>query len=199
MAELKREYVVPLRRKMRTAPRWRRSKKAVSVLKDFMRKHMKTEDVVICSDLNEYMWKCGSRNPPGKVSVVALRTDINGTEKTIVSLADSSIEKQLEAYTGSKPKVATPDESKDKGEVEDAKVKEVDSEDKSEEKKTGGENLEDKISESKDELESKGENEMNVEKNEEENKNDDEKPQRVNQKKSGSEEENKESKEVKEG
>ena len=173
----------------------------MSVLKDFMRKHMKSEDVVICSDLNEYIWKCGSRNPPGKVSVVALRTDINGTEKTIVSLSDSSIEKHLEIYTQSKPKVATPDESKDKGKIEDANVKEVDSKDeknKSGEKQIEEADLEDKISESKDEPQSEDEKEMNEEKNEEENKNDDEKPQEVNQKESESNEKE-ESKEVKEG
>ena len=175
MTELKREYVVPLRRKMRTAPKWRRSKKAVSVLKDFMRKHMKTEDVVICSDLNEYIWKCGNKKPPGKVSVVALKTDVNGIEKTIVSLADVSIEKYLEAYAESKSKVATPDESKDKGEVEDAKVKEVDSKDekdKSEEKQIEEADLEDKISESKNEPQIEDEIEMNEEKKEQESGND---------------------------
>ncbi len=174
MTELKREYVVPLRRKMRTAPKWRRSKKAVSVLKDFMRKHMKTEVVVICSDLNEYIWKCGNKNPPGKVSVVALKTDVNGTEKTIVSLADVNIDKQLESYAESKPGVATSDESKDKG-VEDANVKEIDSKDeknKSEEKQTEEADLEDKISESKDEPQIEDEIEMNKEKKEQESGND---------------------------
>ena len=51
MAELKREYVVPLRRKTLTAPKWRRTKKAVSVLKEFIMKHMKTDNVVICREL----------------------------------------------------------------------------------------------------------------------------------------------------
>ena len=65
MAELKREYVVPLRRKCLNAPKWRRSKKAIAVLKDFMRKHMKCENVIVCAELNEHIWANGAKNPPG--------------------------------------------------------------------------------------------------------------------------------------
>lgn len=98
MAELKREYVVPLRRKTRYAPRWRRSKKAVSVLNEFISKHMKTDNVILCKELNEYIWKNGAKNPPGKVSVIALKKEFNGTEKTLVNLVDVGIDKQIELY-----------------------------------------------------------------------------------------------------
>lgn len=98
MAELKREYVVPLRRKTRTAPKWRRSKKAVSVLKDFIKKHMKTDNVVICNELNETIWARGIKKPPGKVAVVALKTQLSGVEKTLVNLSSVGIDSQLELY-----------------------------------------------------------------------------------------------------
>ena len=124
MAELKREYVIPLRRKTKTAPKWRRSKKAVVVLKDFIRKHMKTEDVIVCSELNSFIWERGIKNPPGKVSVVALKTEINGTEKTLVNLSEVGIDNQMALYATVQPQSAELDDKESQEEVVDAEVKE---------------------------------------------------------------------------
>ena len=98
MAELKREYVVPLRRKCLRAPKWRRSKKAIAVLKDYMRKHMKCENVIVCSELNEHIWARGSKYPPGKVEVVALKSDFGNDEKVLVNLKEFGIDSQREVY-----------------------------------------------------------------------------------------------------
>ena len=121
MTDLKREYTVPLRRKTKVAPNWRRSKKAMSVLIEFIKKHMKTEEVVICNELNEKIWENGIKNPPGKVSVVALKTNINGVEKTLVNLVDVGVESQLNSYTKVAPKATAPVTEA----VKDAEVKEV--------------------------------------------------------------------------
>lgn len=117
MAELKREYVIPLRRKTRTAPKWRRSKKAVSVLKDFVRKHMKTEDVVLCKELNELIWENGAKNPPGKVQVIALKKEFAGKEKVLVNLLSVGVENQAKVYEQLAPQ-------KEETEVKNAEVKE---------------------------------------------------------------------------
>jgi large subunit ribosomal protein L31e len=98
MAILKREYNVPLRRKVKTAPIWRRSKKAISVLKDFMKQHMKAENVIICAELNELIWARGGKCPPGKISVIALRTEVNGVDSTIVNLATIGVDTQMAKY-----------------------------------------------------------------------------------------------------
>lgn len=132
MAELKREYVVPLRRKTKTAPKWRRSKKSVSVLKDFIRKHMKTEDVIICSELNEHIWGRGAKNPPGKVSVIALRKSIGGEDKTIVNLLEAGIDKQAEMYVQPQDAKVAPAKTTET-DVKDAEVKEVETKEKSKE------------------------------------------------------------------
>ena len=108
MAELKREYVIPLRRRTRTAPKWRRSKKAVSVLKEFVEKHMKTDNVIICKELNEKIWANGIKNPPGKVSVVALKSEFNGVEKTLVNLAEVGIDEQTKLYAAQAAQAPTP-------------------------------------------------------------------------------------------
>lgn len=145
MADLKREYIIPLRRKVKTAPMWRRSKKAISVLKNFMIQHMKAENVVICSELNELIWKNGGKNPPGKVSVVALRTSINGVDSTVVNLLESGVDTQMTRYVSTAPvaeKKTKKTEAKAdvkteaKAEVKEVKkVKAKKTEEKSEEKK----------------------------------------------------------------
>jgi large subunit ribosomal protein L31e len=135
MADLKREYVVPLRRRTSTAPKWRRSKKAVSVLKEFIRKHMKAENVIICNDLNEHVWSRGGKNPPGKVEVIALKTQVNGVESTIVNLLSKGIDKQLETYIKNTPQNASAKPVVD-AKVEEKKEKES-TEAKVEETKTG--------------------------------------------------------------
>lgn len=147
MTELKREYVVPLRRKTKFAPKWRRSKKAVSVLNEFIKKHMKTDSVVICKELNEKIWGNGIKNPPGKVSVIAIKTNINGVEKTIVNLQEVGIDKQLELYKSQMPatpakeekaeEVKEPKKEDVKKEAKDAEVKEVKKEEKTNAKKGG--------------------------------------------------------------
>ena len=142
MTELKREYVVPLRRKVRLAPKWRRSKKAVSVLNDFIVKHMKTDNVVICKELNEEIWKRGIKNPPGKVEVIALKTQIGGVEKTLVNLLSVGIDSQLESYDAQSVEAMPIAKEKSvdkkaevKSEVKDAQVKEVKPESKTKEVK----------------------------------------------------------------
>jgi len=67
--ELERTYNVPLRKEYRKVPKWKRTKKAVKALKQFLGKHMKSDDVKLGTKLNEEMWKHGIRNPPHHVKV----------------------------------------------------------------------------------------------------------------------------------
>lgn len=130
MTELKREYVIPLRRKSSTVPKWRRSKKAMSVLKEFVTKHMKADKVIIGNELNEKIWENGIKNPPGKVSVVTLKKDFNGEARVLVNLATVGIEslsKQYEQEVETKSDVKTESSNVEnkKEEVVEAEVKEV--------------------------------------------------------------------------
>ncbi|MBN2880652.1 60S ribosomal protein L31 [Candidatus Woesearchaeota archaeon] len=75
MAEIKRSYNVPLRREFLKAPRYKRAKKAVTALKQFMTRHMKSENIIISEELNELIWKNGIKNPPHHVKVDVLKDD----------------------------------------------------------------------------------------------------------------------------
>ena len=65
-----RYYVVPLARTFQRVPRWKRSKKAMIVLREFLVRHMKPEgDVYISQELNERVWENGIKNPPRKIRI----------------------------------------------------------------------------------------------------------------------------------
>lgn len=75
MAKLERLYTIPLRKDWLKTPKYRRSKKSISVIRTFISKHMKNPTVKIGSMLNEEILKQGKRNPPHKVRVKAIRYD----------------------------------------------------------------------------------------------------------------------------
>ncbi|MBW2986130.1 60S ribosomal protein L31 [Candidatus Woesearchaeota archaeon] len=77
MATLERTYIIPLRREWRKSPRYRRAKKAVTAVKDFLIKHMKSEDIKIGKYLNEMLWKHGIKNPPCRIKVNVQKDDQN--------------------------------------------------------------------------------------------------------------------------
>jgi len=72
---LERVYVIPLRRETLKVPNFRKANKAVKSVREFISKHMKSENVVIGKYLNLKIWKHGAKNPPGKVKVNAAKDD----------------------------------------------------------------------------------------------------------------------------
>lgn len=74
---LERTYVIPLRKEWLKVPLYKRSKKAVTALKQFLAKHMKSEEVKIGKNLNEFIWRHGIKNPPHKVKVIVTKGDDN--------------------------------------------------------------------------------------------------------------------------
>lgn len=75
MAATERTYTIPLRREWLKSPKYRRAKKAVAAVKQFLIKHMKSEDIRLGKHLNEELWKNGIKNPPGKVKINVIKDD----------------------------------------------------------------------------------------------------------------------------
>jgi len=78
-------YTVPLGR-ARMVPRYRRAEKAVTILRKFVQRHMKPEEMVIDTAVNEAIWARGITNPPRKIRV-RLSKDDEGL--VTVSLAEA--------------------------------------------------------------------------------------------------------------
>jgi len=72
---IERTYNVPLRKEYRKAPNWKRTPKAVVALKEFLVRHMKSEDVRIGNDVNRLIWQHGIQNPPHHVKITAKKDD----------------------------------------------------------------------------------------------------------------------------
>ncbi|WP_455285344.1 50S ribosomal protein L31e [[Eubacterium] cellulosolvens] len=61
-------YTIPFRRVWAT-PRGKRTPRASRILRDFVRRHMKTEDVRISNEVNEELWARGIKKPPRQMKV----------------------------------------------------------------------------------------------------------------------------------
>lgn len=66
---LEREYTIPLR-KVWEAQKKKRAEKAIRIIKNFAKKHMKTEEVKISEKVNELIWSRGIEKPPRKIRVI---------------------------------------------------------------------------------------------------------------------------------
>jgi large subunit ribosomal protein L31e len=73
MADDTRTYNVPLRKEYMKAPKYKRSKRAITAVRSFLTRHMKSDTILISKDLNEHIWKDGIKNPPHHVKVIAIR------------------------------------------------------------------------------------------------------------------------------
>jgi large subunit ribosomal protein L31e len=87
--EIEREYIIPLREKSRSVPRYKKTPKAVKTIKEFLARHMKVENrdlnkVKISKDLNQFLWAKGIRKHPHKIKVKAIKKG----ENIIVELVD---------------------------------------------------------------------------------------------------------------
>lgn len=62
-------FTINLRREFSKKPIYRRAKKAVTAVKEFIAKHLKIKEVKIGANLNLKIWERGRRSPPPKVKV----------------------------------------------------------------------------------------------------------------------------------
>ncbi len=76
--QIEREYVIPLRKKTKVVPRYKRTNKAIKTIKEFLVRHMKIRDrdlkkVKLDKYLNEVVWFKGIKNPPIRIKVKAVK------------------------------------------------------------------------------------------------------------------------------
>ena len=103
MASTTREYNVPLRQKFQTVPKYRRSKKAVTTMRDFIRRHMKSDDIKLSPNINMAIWERGIKYPPHHVKVIARKNDAG---VVFVELAGKSIDEYEKSFAKDEKKEA---------------------------------------------------------------------------------------------
>ena len=72
--ELERVYTIPLG-KVKLSQSQHRAVRAINMIKEFARHHMKVENIKIEEDLAKHIWARGVRSPPRKVRVRMSKTD----------------------------------------------------------------------------------------------------------------------------
>ncbi|MBI3026561.1 60S ribosomal protein L31, partial [Candidatus Woesearchaeota archaeon] len=127
-------YNIPLRKETLKVPPFKKANKAVKAVREFISKHMKSENIAVGKYLNLQIWDHGAKNPPHHVKVNAIKDDKG---KVFVELFDAPKEK---------PKA---EEKKKEAKKEEKVVKEAEFKEKAEEKPE--EKIEKKVEEAKEE------------------------------------------------
>jgi large subunit ribosomal protein L31e len=93
MSEQERIYTVPLKEAWQ-AQRYRRSERAVMVLKAFAVRHMKAKEVSVDTSVNEVIWARGIKSPPHKIRVKMTKDDDGNVT---ITMAETDVKVEAEA------------------------------------------------------------------------------------------------------
>ena len=107
---VERVYTVNLG-KVLLSPDNQRAKRAVNMVKEFARHHMKIEQVKLEEDVSHLLWARGIRHPPRKIRVRMTKTDEGYVLVSIYEGEEESI-KEEEKKVESEPEPATKPEPK---------------------------------------------------------------------------------------
>ncbi len=66
-------YTISLRHVWVVTPRGKRAPRAVRDVRDFVSRHMKSEEVAVSNEVNEAIWSRGINKPPRKITVRAVK------------------------------------------------------------------------------------------------------------------------------
>jgi len=99
--ELERVYTINLG-KVLLSPNNQRAKRAINMVKEYARRHMKTEEIKIEEGVNHQIWKRGIKHPPRKIRVRMTKTDegfvlVSPYEKEIEEAVEPTKEKKTPA------------------------------------------------------------------------------------------------------
>jgi len=75
-----RTYIIPLRKEWLKVPKYKRAKKAIRAIQQFLSKHMKSDNIKVRNNLNLKIWERGIKSPPHKIKISAVKED-DGTVK----------------------------------------------------------------------------------------------------------------------
>ncbi len=116
MAE-ERIYTIPLRKEFIKAPSYRKTKRALSAIKQFLARHMKAEEVKIGKYLNLELWKNGRKNPPPRIKIKAIKDIIKIKDKDVIVVKAELINAPVEVIEKEEKKKV-----KEKVQVEEKKL-----------------------------------------------------------------------------
>lgn len=81
---LERIYTIPFYPKLNSIPRTKRAPRALRIVREFVARHMKSDDILIDTEVNEFVWSRGIQKPPRKISVRVRKADDDIVEVYLV-------------------------------------------------------------------------------------------------------------------
>ena len=89
-------------------PQYKRTDRVINIIKEFAKKHMKSEEIKIDQDLNRQIWKRGKTNPPRKVRVKMVKDEdgmviVSSYEEAIKTESDTE-SNELDSFNESEKK-----------------------------------------------------------------------------------------------
>ncbi|MHA2253713.1 MAG: 50S ribosomal protein L31e [Candidatus Kariarchaeaceae archaeon] len=88
---LERTYTIPFYPKLNSVPRTKRAPRAMRLIREFMVRNMKSDDILIDQAVNEYIWSRGIKKPPRKISVRVIKSDDDVVEVYLVGAVPEEI------------------------------------------------------------------------------------------------------------
>jgi large subunit ribosomal protein L31e len=76
-------YTINLRNAISKVPKWEKSKRSVAVVRKFLERHMKGDEVKIGKSITEEIWKGGNENPPKTIRIHAIMTEDEDENKIV--------------------------------------------------------------------------------------------------------------------
>ena len=132
-------YTIPFYPQLNKTAPYKRTPRAITLLKEYIYKHTKADDVIIDEELNEFMWKRGIQKPPRKIKVRAIVETIDEEKIATVELiherVDAVARPQLDgiAIPGELEEEEEEEEEEEPGEADIAPVETSEPEETSEE------------------------------------------------------------------
>jgi large subunit ribosomal protein L31e len=123
---IERTYNVPLRKEFQKVPRYKKTNKAVTAMKQFLSKHMKSDNVKIGKSINEQIWKHGIKNPPHHVKITVTKDDKGEVKAELFGMKKKEDKKGKKVKTEKKKEVkAEKAETKEEVKKEATETKET--------------------------------------------------------------------------
>ena len=147
--KLERTYTIPLKKEWLKAPRYKKSKKAIKAIKQFLAKHMKIPDrdlkkIKLNKWVNQAIWLRGVKKTPQKIIVKAIKDSEGKVIVEFVGLPpkfrveEEKLRKKIEKEKKreeEKTKVREKRKKEEKKKIEEEKEKKTEEEKKEEEKR----------------------------------------------------------------
>jgi ribosomal protein L31E len=115
-------------------PRWEKSKRGVSYVRQFLKRHMKGDEIKIGQSITEEIWKGGNSNPPKSIRIHAILTEEGEGEEKIkivkAELLNVPFPEEKEKKKEKKPEEAKKEEKKPEEKPKEVKKEEVKPEEK---------------------------------------------------------------------